>query len=120
MNNPNTGHKQVDIGGKTYTLRYTWRVLAAVSAEHGDNPDLFDVETVASVGAMGIDDPEITKERIMEISPPLIPFAKAVQEAMRWAYFGGIAPDGSGAVDQKKNLKTGGLWRRLKQLFRQD
>ena len=120
MNNPVTGHKQVDIGGRTYTLRYPWKVLSAVSAAHGDNPDLFDIETVASVGAMGIDDPEMTPERIMEISPPLIPFAKAIQEALHWAYFGGGPAPVADKDEKKKHLTADGLWRRLKRLFNRE
>lgn len=119
MSNPLTGHKQVIIGGKTYMLRYPWRVLAEISAKHGDNPNLFDIDTVASVGAMGIDDPEMTAERIKELSPPLVPFARDVQEALQWAYFGGepVPPD---EPAEKKSYPTTGLWRRIRRLWGRD
>ncbi len=113
-----TGRKQVVIGGNTYTLRYTWAVLAEIAKAHGDNPNLFDVETVASVGAMGIDDPDMTAERIKELSPPLIPFARDVQGALQWAYFGGEPLPEEPA--EKKSHPVAGLWRRLRRLFKRD
>lgn len=117
MSNPLTGHKQVIIGGKTYMLRYPWRVLAEISAKHGDNPNLFDIDTVASVGAMGIDDPEMTAERIKELSPPLIPFARDVQEALQWAYFGGEpVPEET----EKKSLRATGFLTRIRRLWGRD
>jgi hypothetical protein len=115
-----TGHKRVKIGGKSYTLRYPWKVLAEISAAHGDNPNLFDIDTVAAVGAMGIDDPEMTAEQIKELSPPLIPFAKNVQEALQWAYFGNEPLPAADPAEKKSPRRMAGLWRHLRRLFKRE
>jgi hypothetical protein len=116
-----TGVKVIVINNKEYRLRYSWAVLAEISEKYGDSPNLFDPETVAFVGAAGLRErhPEMTPEKIMEISPPLIPFANAVQKALEWAYFGG-----KGIPDEdikKKQTLIGWLKhtrRRLFQVFR--
>ncbi len=117
--NPVMGEKVVSLDGKRLTLRFTWRAIAEIEAKHGDMPNVMDAEVVASVAAIGLREkyPEYTAERIMELSPPLIPFAVAVQEALQWAYFGKEIPP-EAAEGQKKSRLKGGLWRRLKRLFR--
>ena len=109
-----TGEKRIKIDGKTYFLRYTWKALAEVAEKYGDSPNLFQPETVAFVGSAGLRErhPEITPEKIMELSPPLIPFANDVQQALQWAYFGdkGVPEDG----DVKKKRTLIGWCRRLK------
>jgi hypothetical protein len=118
MPNPITGEAQVEIQGKQYTLRFDWEAIAAVNAVHGDGPNMFDPVVVASVAAIGMKKyhPEMTAERIRELSPPLIPFAAAVQQALQWAYFGAEAPPAGKA--EKKSLPLGrtGWWRRIRQL----
>lgn len=113
--NPITGEKVISLDGKRMVLRYTWRAIAEIETKHGDMPNLFDAEVVASVAAIGIRDKhsEYTAERIMDLSPPLIPFAKDVQEALQWAYFGKEIPPAVG--EQKKSRLKGGWWKRLRQ-----
>lgn len=118
MRNPITGHRTVEIDGQELTLRYTWKAIAEVEAKYGDAPNLFDPETVANVAAAGLRDthPEYTPERILELSPPFIPFVKAIQDALQIAYFGAIAtPEGGDTV--KKNRLTGGWLRLIKWLL---
>jgi len=119
--NPVTGTKRVDINGKGYTMRFTWAALAEVEAMYGDNPNLFNAEILSRVAAAGLRafHPEMTPEAIMELSPPLIPFAKEVQQAMQWAYFGKEAiPEAKENV--KKNLLMAGLSRLIKRLCRRE
>jgi len=114
-----TGEAEVKINGKDYTLRYDWGCLSEIETAHGDNPNLFNPDIVASVASIGLKKryPEMTPEHIKELSPPLIPFAKAVQLAMQYAYFGQEAiPKDS----EKKNLKRVGLLQHIKQLFRKE
>ncbi len=110
-----TGEAVVEIQGKPYTLRFDWEAIAAVNAVHGDNPSMFDPVIVASVAAIGMKKyhPEMTAEKIRELSPPLIPFAGAVQQALQWAYFGAEKPPAETA--EKKRLKTG-WWQLIKGL----
>jgi hypothetical protein len=110
-----TGEKVIKLDGKVVVLRYTWRAIAEIEEKHGDMPNLFEAEVVASIAAIGLREkqPEYTAERIMELSPPLIPFAKDVQEALQWAYFGKETPPDSEESQKKSHLK-GGWWKRLR------
>lgn len=119
MNNPVTGHREIEIDGKRYTLRYTWRALAAIEHKHGDNPNLFNPEVLADIASAGIY-PALTAEQILDLSPPRITVAMAVQEAIRWANFG---PEGPPEVKlpatEKKSLHPAvGFWHRFRKLFR--
>jgi hypothetical protein len=112
-----TGEKIVKIAGQDYILRYTWRVIAEVAQKYGDNPNLFSPETIAYIASAGMREkhPEMTPERIMELSPPLIPFAQDIRAALTWAYFGlEEAPKEDGL---KKNSPKTGFLSRIKQLF---
>jgi hypothetical protein len=108
-----TGKMVVDIDGKPYTLRFDWEALAEVEKNHGDQPNLFSSEVVASVAASGLKryHPEMTAEKIRELSPPLVPFAKKVQEALQYAYFGA---EGVPEPKKKPGPNTDGWWQRLK------
>ena len=113
-----TGTKMIKIEGKPYCLRFTWAALAEVAGKYGDNPNLFEPETVAFVGSAGMREkhPEMTPDRIMKLSPPLIPFANDVQEALKLAYFGD-APIPDGDVKKKRTL-TGWLKRTVRRWLR--
>lgn len=115
-----TGTKRVDIDGKAYYLRFTWAALAEVAGKYGDNPDLFQPETVAFVASAGMREkhPEMAPEKIMELSPPLVPFANAVQQALTWAYFGdqGI-PEGDDV--KKKQTLIGWVKRIVRRCLRE-
>lgn len=116
--NPITGEHDITIAGKPYVLRYDWAALSEVEAAHGQAPNLFSPDVVASVAAAGLKrkHPEMTAERIKELSPPLVPLAHAVQTALQWAYFGdeGIPED----TGDKKKATRGGLSGRIRSLFR--
>lgn len=109
-----TGLRVTKINGKSYYMRFTWAALAEVSHKYGENPNLFDPETASFVGSAGMrgNHPEMTPEKIMVLSPPLVPFADDVQKALTWAYFGdqGIPVDGK---NEKKKLTLIGLVNRF-------
>ena len=114
-----TGEKKVMIGGRGYVMRFTWRALAEIEAEYGDNPNLLKPEIVAAVASAGLRErhPEMTPDKIMELSPPLMPFARDVQTAIQWAYFGNEAIPGV-TGDVKKNRLADMLSRLIKRLSR--
>jgi hypothetical protein len=115
-----TGEKIIEIGGERYVMRFTWRVLSELEQKYGDKPNLFDPVVIADFAAGGMrkKHPEMTAEKIMELSPPLIPCANAVQEALKWAYFGpGEMPQ---MDDVKKNRMMVGLLQRIAQRFKQE
>jgi len=108
--------RYVTVDGKRYNIRFDWAALADITAAHGEGPNMFDPAIVASVASIGMrkSHPEMTSEQIRELSPPLVPFANAVQEALQWAYFGDEGlPKESG---EKKSRKPDGLWPRIKRL----
>jgi len=118
--NPVTGQKIIVVGGEPLTLRFTWAALAEIEHKYGDNPNLFDPEIVATVAAAGLREkhPDITAERIMQLSPPLMPFMRDVQQALRWAYFG-AEPTPEAVPDAVKKNPSGGGWlRRFVRPFR--
>ena len=109
-----TGEKMIHIGGHEHVLKFTWRALSEIEQKYGDRPNLFDPDVIAVIAAIGLRDrhPEMTAERIMDVSPPLVPFAKAVQTAIQWAYFGpeGIPNDEDRSVKKtKKRVGHGGV-----------
>ena len=121
--NPINGEKKVTINGQGYTMRFTWRALAAIESEFGDNPNLFNAEVLSKVAAMGFAEahPDMTADKIMELSPPLMPFCAAVREAIQWAYFGTEAmPKAEPETEVKKNRVAGMLSRLIKRLSRRE
>jgi hypothetical protein len=116
-----TGEKKVIINGQGHVMRFTWRALAAIEAEFGDNPNLFNAEVLAKVASAGLAEkhPDMTPERIMDLSPPLMPFCADVKEAIQWAYFGTEAiPKADAPAEVKKNRLAGMLWRVINRLLR--
>jgi hypothetical protein len=115
-----TGEKKVIINGQGYVMRFTWRALAEIEAEYGDNPNLFSPDVLSRVAAAGLRDqhPDMTPEKIMDLSPPLMPFCAAVKEAIQWAYFGAEQIPQTGTGDVKKNRLADMLSRLIKRLSR--
>jgi len=113
--NPVTGEKIITINGQAYTLRFTWRALSEIEAKYGDSPNLFNTEVLAAVAASGFRDkhPDMTAERIMELSPPVMPFCVAVREAIQWAYFGAEAIPNAEAEKEVKKNRLAAMWSRL-------
>ena len=116
--NPITGEKIIAINGQDYTLRFTWRALSEIETKHGESPNLFNPEVVAHVASCGMRDrhPEMTPDRIMDLSPPLAPFVRDVQQALQWAYFGPEPMPKEPEIDNSKGVKKNnqlGRWRRF-------
>jgi len=109
--NPVTGEKSIKIIGQDYTLRFTWRALSEIETQHGDSPNLFNPAVLAHVASCGLRDrhPEMTVEKIMDLSPPLAPFVRDVQQALQWAYFGPDAIPKGPESSVKKNSPLGSL-----------
>lgn len=114
---PTRGIKYVSIAGQRYALLFTWSELAQLEAKYeGKTPDLSDMATVAEVAEIGFQQhhPEMTAEKIRAASPPLFLFQSAVQEALKYAYWGGGDPEKavSGGED-KTGKKPRRLWRKV-------
>lgn len=94
MINKYTGEVTVQIGGKDYILKYDWSVLAEIQSEMGLDTifQLYSQPTkiLAPLVAHGLKarHPEMTAQVINELSPPILPMQKAVDLAIRYAYYG--------------------------------
>lgn len=92
--NKYTGETFIELGGKSYTIVFDWKALAAVRSLYGDEQDALlmrgDVNAVANVLACGLmrHHPEMTAEKIIDLSPPFIPTVKALDVALNAAYYG--------------------------------
>ncbi|HPD57641.1 MAG TPA: hypothetical protein PKW17_10415 [Smithellaceae bacterium] len=112
--NPALGEKKIQLNGEDYTVRFTWKALAAIENKYGDAPDFFNPEVVANILSIAINDSEMTAEKILEMNAPFVPVSLAVQEALQWAYFG---KEPILKSDEKKNRRKGGFFRLIRRLF---
>lgn len=94
MENKYTGEVPLNIGDKKGVLVYDWNALALVRSnltqQEMDNLAQLHPEKLALLTAAGFKkkNPEITAEVIMEISPPIMELANAVDRALLFAYHG--------------------------------
>ena len=91
MDNRVKGSTTVEIGGREYTLYYSWDAIAKIEAEIGKNAyDLSEPNILAIFAAAGFEKhhPEMTAAQIKSLSPPLIPLLQAVNRAYNYSYYG--------------------------------
>lgn len=92
-------------GGNRLVFRLDWSALAVIETEYGDLPfDLQKIDVLVKVGNIALQKhhPDMTEERLREISPPTIPTITALQAAFRFAHYG-IEPLPTLDEDAKKN-----------------
>jgi hypothetical protein len=113
MKNKYTGEVTIKIGEKTFTLVYDWTAIALLESELGAEVlrALFDAGPVAlskilSVG-MAKHHPEMTPEKVMELSPPIFPARKAIDDALEVSYFGPEGQPEAKAEDMAEGKPTG-------------
>jgi len=106
-----TGEKKFKLGDKEVRLVYDWRAIARAKETCGN--DVFynlysrTPDVVADVLAIGLEKhhPDIGKDQILDLSPPLIPAIKAIDDALAMAYWGPDGPpkkqEGAKAVEKK-------------------
>lgn len=99
--NKMTGEVPVTIAGTDYTLHYDWRAIGALVTEFGEDAGtvLSDVvmnpfakiEAFAKTLEIGLQrhHPDMTLDRIMELSPPVAEVIKPVAVALGYAFTGG-------------------------------
>lgn len=121
-NNPTRGMRSVSINGLVYILQFTWDELSRVEAEYGEKgPDLSDIEVLANVASIGFSarHPEVTPEKIRELSPPVFVLHGAVTDALKYAYWGDASvpvtadSDEGDAPKGKKHQALRKAWRWL-------
>lgn len=119
MTNKYTGEVALTIGDKSGNLVFKWAELAAVRTQYPDVKDfrlgalmLTNPEHLAGILAIGFSrlNSEITKDFIMEVSPPILSMASALDKAMAHSYFGPSLVEAAdetnaaaAALDEKKS-----------------
>jgi hypothetical protein len=109
-----TGDVPIVLGDKTYMLRADWNAIAAAQ-EISENPNalrqLYSLNAKQLAGVISAllkkhhpEDPAVTPEAILELSPPIMTIMESLNEAILFAYTGA---DGVKAVkDAAKNKTT--------------
>ena len=113
-----TGEFDFEIKGKKLTIIYDWSALSELSEingavhELGKPVDKVNPHIVADVMACGLKKhhPEMTKEAIIEWSPPLVRSILVLDKALSYAYYG---VDGVPKADNKKKVKKKTILQRL-------
>jgi hypothetical protein len=109
MANNIAGTVQVELGGKTQTLRYDWDAIAELSQRYPDGYNLMDPKQLADIMMVGLKHelPDMTPADIMRMSPPIIASMEAVGAAINCAYFGTQkAPEASGEESENPQKKA--------------
>jgi hypothetical protein len=93
MDAPHAGEARVTFGGQQFTLVYDWRafsMLGKAGFTGMDNLTPYEPERLAEVLAIGLarHHPEMTVERILDMSPPFIPVINAITRAIAYALTG--------------------------------
>lgn len=99
MDNPITGVTSLPLDGKLFKIVYDWNALAQISRKYGDDANLFDPAILAEIAAIGLQKhhPDMTADRITELSPPIVNVITVVHNALNVAYFGDRGPPVEGA-----------------------
>ena len=95
MANQYTGTQEITLAGKTCQIVYDWLALSEIHTEYGKEiiNNLFKAaspEQMAGILAIGLKKhhADMTKEAILELSPPFIPTVAVIDKALAFAYFG--------------------------------
>jgi hypothetical protein len=94
MTNPTRGTVTHEIDGIPYTMRLDWNAVAEIREKFPDGYNLTNPShlSVVMAVAMAGRHPDMTPERIMEMSPPLAPAIEAVTDAINYCWFGAKDP----------------------------
>jgi hypothetical protein len=93
MDAPHAGEARVTLGERQFTLVYDWRafsMLGKAGFTGMDNLTPYEPERLAEILAIGLarHHPEMTTERILDLSPPFIPAINAIMRAIAYALTG--------------------------------
>ena len=111
MDNSIAGTVSLTLGGKKYTLQYTWDAIAQITERFGDNANLFDLKILPDVVAIGLQrhhPEEANVEFVKTMSPPIVETINIVTKGINIAYFGNKEPpvDGTENPPQTKSRKA--------------
>lgn len=102
------GTTELELNGKRYKLVYDWQALADVYENIGFEAlqkllSGLSPAKIALLAEYGLrrHHPEMTAEKIMELSPPVFKVAVAIDVALGAAYTGTDTPD-AGSANKKK------------------
>lgn len=114
--NPTHGIHQFMMHGNVYTLYFPWKELSPLELTIPE-PDYSNRVTLAKFAAAGLrhHHPEMTEEKIWQMSPPFFVLRAAVIKALEYAYWGGEDPEEVTGKLTGKRLpeKETSMWRRI-------
>jgi len=95
---PHAGEARLTIDGKEYTLVFDWRafsMLGKAGFTGMESLSPYEPERLANVLAIALarHHPEMTAERIMDLSPPFLPVINALARAIAYALTGPETPN---------------------------
>lgn len=100
MTNPNKGEVTLKINNSDYDLCYDWSAIGELRSSFSDEAlqeivNGSNIDGIAKVLSIGFKKkhPEMTVEKIMEMSPPFILAVQAIDQALTVAYFGASEPE---------------------------
>jgi hypothetical protein len=95
LTNKYTGEVSLDICGEKCVLVYDWSAVSRIHSEYAGGDVLKNLRTqppdvIANLLAIGLEknNPAMTKDRLMSLSPPLVPMIAAIDKAVSVSYFG--------------------------------
>lgn len=109
MDNPIAGIFTLTMDGKEYRLQFTWSAIAQITNKFGDSANLYDLEILPQVVAIGLQKhhpDEANAEFVMSMNPPLIDTINKVTAGIRYAYFGPEEPPAEAAENPPTARKT--------------
>lgn len=105
------GFVEIRLGTDKYNLRYDWSAISEIHQTIGDKALLAifsaSPSVIAKVLYIGLkkNHPDITEDKIMQCSPPIIPLLEDIQTALNYSYYGSALPPenkGDSESDSKK------------------
>lgn len=92
--NPEAGVVNFRIGDETFTMRLNWHGIAQIRRAYPEGYNLADPEHLAVIMsiAMSTKHPDMTPDRIMDLSPPLEKAIESVSDMINFSWWGQKTP----------------------------
>ena len=90
-----TGIPEIEIDGNTYKAEFTWTSFAEVRTKYGEDPDLMNPAVLGDYVACVLrrHHPMVTLDQIMTASPPMVPVARTIRQAITRLFWGDNPPN---------------------------
>lgn len=103
------GEGEIVLNGRSLPVRFDWTAIARVKNEFPDgwkSDDIAHISKMLEIGLSHLNDPTLTAEFIVAVSPPLMPTIQALLTAQHRAWYG-IDEAPQEAAKENPPMKTG-------------